>query len=114
MKIDERMGVPPPATWRQKVPPGFTGDPTLVAIPDNPLDVPDPVGLWRAGYWAQSLVQWVTDTGVSVRARLPFIRSTPVVKPPEPSGMSGTTQLAVAGFLSIELVLLWSIQMGFS
>lgn len=82
-----------------------------VGLPENPMDVPEPVGLIRAREWAQSVARWVTDTGVAVRARLPFLSQMAykAEQKPEPF-LSGTTQLSLFGFLVVELLLLFELQ----
>ena len=84
---------------------------TSVGLPENPQDVPEPVGLLKTHEWAQTLARWVTDTGVAVRARLPFLSQMAykAKKPPEPF-LSGTTQLSLLGFLVVELLLLFELQ----
>ena len=86
-------------------------DSEVIKLPDNPQDVPEPIGLLNAGYWAQTVTRWVTDTGVAVRARLPFL-SKMADQAPRPSKqlLSGTTQLALMGFLVVELILLFEMQ----
>ena len=88
-------------------------DAEVDALPDNPLDVPEPIGLLKGGYWAQTVTRWVTDTGVAVRARLPFLSKMAEQAPkPNQQLLSGTTQLALIGFLIVEIILLVEIQIS--
>ena len=98
-------GVMGPNEHREDVPA------SAAPLPENPQDVPEPVGLLNTGYWAQTVARWVTDTGVAVRARLPFLTKM-ADRAPEPSKqlLSGTTQLALLGFLAVELLLLFEMQ----
>jgi len=76
-------------------------------LPTDPQEAPEPVGLWKAGHWAQKVARWVTDTGVAVRARLPFISGLADKSPPVAKQLlSGSAQLSLAGLLIIEVLLL--------
>ena len=77
-------------------------------LPDDPGEPADPIGLLKSGHFASKVIQWITDTGVSVRARLPFLLEQTQPVPAEAGVMiSGTTRLAAVGFVFVEAFLMW-------
>ena len=80
-------------------------------LPVDPVDAPEPIGLWEAGHWKDTVMRWVTDTGAAVRARMPFLQPQ-VESGPGPGWtiLTPRAQCYLASFLVIEVLLLLRLQ----